>query len=111
MSTRPPRSVLDDLGAELTGIVAPTSLCMVATLAVTNILNPNGESDTNAVWLAQAVYSEQVSPHWEGCRGTASGPHRTPALPRWRKVHGWGGIFSSLQGQGMNLGKAEGEGA
>lgn len=57
---RVPRSVLDDLGAEFTKIVAPTSLCMAATLAVVRILNPLGKSDRRAVWLAQ-VYPEEVS--------------------------------------------------
>ncbi|KAL4445803.1 hypothetical protein ABPG77_009002 [Micractinium sp. CCAP 211/92] len=54
------RSVLDDLGEEVTGIVAPVSLCMALTVALVRILNPDGASDSNAVFLASAYYTEQA---------------------------------------------------
>ncbi|EFN56673.1 hypothetical protein CHLNCDRAFT_144542 [Chlorella variabilis] len=53
------RSVLDDLGEEVTGIVAPVSICMAITLALVRILNPEGDSDSNSVFLASAYYVEQ----------------------------------------------------
>ncbi|PSC76470.1 presenilin isoform B [Micractinium conductrix] len=53
------RSVLDDLGEEVTGIVAPVSLCMALTVVLVRILNPDGDSDSSAVFLASAYYNEQ----------------------------------------------------
>ncbi|KAL4425797.1 hypothetical protein ABPG75_009813 [Micractinium tetrahymenae] len=53
------KSVLEDLGEEVTGIVAPVSLCMALTVALVRILNPDGASDSNAVFLASAYYTEQ----------------------------------------------------
>eukprot|EP00891_Asterochloris_glomerata_P002404 jgi/Astpho2/2404/e_gw1.00044.70.1_t len=38
------RSVLEDLGEELTGIVSPVSLCMALTVALVRVLNPDGLS-------------------------------------------------------------------
>lgn len=55
------RSVLDDLGEEVTGIVAPVSLCMALTVALVRILNPSGSSNSNAVFIASAFYTEQAS--------------------------------------------------
>ncbi|PRW59201.1 presenilin [Chlorella sorokiniana] len=52
------RSVLDDLGEEVTGIVSPVSICMALTVALVRILNPEGESNSGAVFLASAYYSE-----------------------------------------------------
>lgn len=54
------RSVLDDLGEEVTGIVAPVSLCMALTVALVRTLNPDGASDSGAVFLASAYYTEQA---------------------------------------------------
>eukprot|EP00887_Chlorella_sp_A99_P001007 scaffold5.g1007.t1 len=54
----PSKSVLDDLGEEVTGIVAPVSICMALTVALVHILNPDGSSDTNAVFLASSYYTE-----------------------------------------------------
>ena len=48
------RSVLADLGEELTGIVAPVSLCMALTVGLVRTLNPEGVGDPNAVFLASA---------------------------------------------------------
>jgi hypothetical protein len=54
------RSVLDDLGQEVTGIVAPVSICMAITVALVRLLNPEGQSDSNTVYIAQIYYSEDV---------------------------------------------------
>jgi presenilin 1 len=54
------RSVLVDLGEEVTGIILPVSLCMALTVALVRILNPDGLSDSGAVFLASAYYTEQV---------------------------------------------------
>ena len=54
-------SVLTCLGEEVTGIVAPVSLCMALTVALVRILNPDGASDSNAVFLASAYYAEEAS--------------------------------------------------
>ena len=55
------RSLLDDLGEEVTGIVAPVSICMALTVALVRLLNPEGRSDSKAVYLASAFYAEEVS--------------------------------------------------
>lgn len=52
-------SILDDLGEEVTGIVAPVSLCMALTVALVRILNPSGESDADTVIFAAAYYREE----------------------------------------------------
>ena len=54
------RSVLDDLGEEITGIISPVTVCMVVTIALVRLLNPNGASDSTAVYIAQLYYNEQV---------------------------------------------------
>lgn len=54
------RSVLDDLGEEVTGIVAPVSICMAITVALVRLLNPEGKSDSSAVYLATSFYVEEV---------------------------------------------------
>ena len=55
------RSVLTDLGEELTGIVAPVTLCMALTVGLVRTLNPEGVGDPNAVFLASAYYQEEVT--------------------------------------------------
>ena len=55
------RSILDDLGQEVTGIAAPVSICMALTVILVRVLNPEGESDSGAVYLASVYYSESVS--------------------------------------------------
>ena len=54
------KSVLDDLGQEITGIVSPVSLCMALTVALVRILNPSGSNAGNAAYFASAYYKEQV---------------------------------------------------
>ncbi|KAK9828549.1 hypothetical protein WJX72_000710 [[Myrmecia] bisecta] len=54
------RSILDDLGEEVTGIVAPVSICMALTVALVRVLNPSGNSNTNTVYLATAFYQEKA---------------------------------------------------
>lgn len=55
-------SVLDDLGAEVTGIAFPVSICMVLTIALVRILNKQDDEDRSQVIIAEAAYSEQVCP-------------------------------------------------
>ena len=54
-------SILDDFGEEVTGIVYPVSVCMVITVALVRVLNPEGASDSGAVYLASAYYTERES--------------------------------------------------
>ena len=53
-------SILDDLGQEVTGIVAPVSICMFLTVLLVRLLNPDGISNPSAVAIAQTFYKEQV---------------------------------------------------
>ena len=39
----PERSVLDDLGEEITGVAWPVSICMAVTVFLVRVLNPTGE--------------------------------------------------------------------
>ena len=55
-------SILDDLGQEVTGIVAPVSICMFLTVLLVRLLNPDGISNPSAVAIAQTFYKEQVRP-------------------------------------------------
>ena len=55
-------SILDDLGQEVTGIVAPVSLCMLLTVLLVRLLNPEGTASSNAIAIAQTFYKEKVSP-------------------------------------------------
>jgi len=52
------RSILDDLGEEVTGIVAPVSICMALTVALVRLLNPDGSSGSSAVYIASVYYNE-----------------------------------------------------
>lgn len=52
-------SILDDLGEEVTGIVAPVSLCMALTVVLVRVLNPSGKSDADTVIFAAAYYREE----------------------------------------------------
>jgi presenilin 1 len=54
------RSVLDDLGEEITGIMAPVSLCMAVTVLLVRLLNPDGQSSSSTVYIASLAYAEQV---------------------------------------------------
>ncbi|PNH07270.1 hypothetical protein TSOC_006277 [Tetrabaena socialis] len=53
-------SLLDDLGEEVTGIVAPVSLCMAVTVLLVRLLNPEGISSANTVLIASIAYQEQA---------------------------------------------------
>lgn len=52
-------SVLDDLGQEITGIMAPVSICMAITVLLVKALNPEGTADTTTVAIATLAYQEQ----------------------------------------------------
>lgn len=56
-----PRSVLDDLGEEITGIVAPVSICMALVVVLVKALNPEGSADSSTVAIATIAYHEQAS--------------------------------------------------
>lgn len=54
------RSILEDLGEEVTGILTPVSICMALTVMLVKTLNPTGESDARSVFIASAFYTEKV---------------------------------------------------
>lgn len=56
---QPRKSILDDLGQEVTGIAAPVSLCMLLTVLLVRILNPKG-ADQQLIAIATAFYHEKV---------------------------------------------------
>lgn len=53
-------SVLITLGQEVTRVIFPVSLCMLVTVVLLRILNPQGNSNSNAVYLASIYYDEKV---------------------------------------------------
>ncbi len=53
-------SVLDELGQEITGIIAPVSICMALTVLLVKALNPDGSDTSVSVYFAQAFYAEKV---------------------------------------------------
>lgn len=54
------RSILEDLGEEVTAIITPVSICMALTVMLVKTLNPTGASDVHSVLIASAFYTEQV---------------------------------------------------
>ncbi|KAK9867147.1 hypothetical protein WJX84_008748 [Apatococcus fuscideae] len=52
-------SVLDELGQEITGIVAPVTICMALTVLLVKALNPDGSDTSVSVYFAQAFYAEK----------------------------------------------------
>lgn len=58
----------------LAGIVAPVSICMALTVLLVRVLNPSGDSETTAVFIASAFYSEKVGDHVAMCRELLKGP-------------------------------------
>lgn len=54
-------SVLDDLGAEVTGIAFPVSICMVLTIALVRILHKQDDAGGSVI-IAEAAYGEKVLP-------------------------------------------------
>jgi hypothetical protein len=69
------RSVLDDLGEEITGIAAPVAICMALVVLLVRVLNPEGLADTATVFIATIAYTEQVGICNRACIG-ASGHAR-----------------------------------
>eukprot|EP00197_Chlamydomonas_leiostraca_P006643 CAMPEP_0202871830 /NCGR_PEP_ID=MMETSP1391-20130828/19793_1 /ASSEMBLY_ACC=CAM_ASM_000867 /TAXON_ID=1034604 /ORGANISM="Chlamydomonas leiostraca, Strain SAG 11-49" /LENGTH=664 /DNA_ID=CAMNT_0049552733 /DNA_START=53 /DNA_END=2047 /DNA_ORIENTATION=+ len=54
-------SVLDDLGEEVTGIIAPVSLCMAVTVLLVRLLNPDGASSSgSSIVIASIAYDENA---------------------------------------------------
>ncbi|MEW5297730.1 MAG: hypothetical protein WDW36_000915 [Sanguina aurantia] len=53
-------SILTDLGAEITGIISPVSVCMAVTVLLVRLLNPDGSaSPSSTMVIASIAYSEQ----------------------------------------------------
>jgi len=50
--------LLDSLGNELTGVVAPVTICMALTVALVRLLNPEGDSVGTSVAIATIAYNE-----------------------------------------------------
>ena len=65
-------SVLDDLGKEVTGILAPVSLCMALTVALVKTINSSDDDNRNSVIIATAYYEEEA-------RRQLHCPHSTPS--------------------------------
>ena len=57
----PERSVLDDLGEEITGVAWPVSICMAVTVFLVRVLNPTGASSSSTVFIASAAYNENAN--------------------------------------------------
>ena len=55
------RSVLDDLGEEITGVAWPVSICMMVTVFLVRVLNPTGASSSSTVFIASAAYNENAN--------------------------------------------------
>eukprot|EP00873_Tetraselmis_striata_P023226 jgi/Tetstr1/443490/TSEL_031497.t1 len=55
------KGLTDTLGEQVTGIVAPVSICMALTVALVRVLNPTGDSGSSAVAIATVYYDEQAS--------------------------------------------------
>ena len=54
------QSVLDGIGEEVTRVALPVSICMLLTAFFVKILNPNDNSNSNAVYIASIYYQEKV---------------------------------------------------
>lgn len=54
------KGLTDTLGEQVTGIVAPVSICMALTVALVRVLNPTGASGSSAVAIATVYYSEDA---------------------------------------------------
>uniref|UniRef100_A0A1D2A137 Presenilin n=2 Tax=Auxenochlorella protothecoides TaxID=3075 RepID=A0A1D2A137_AUXPR len=64
-------SVLDDLGSELTAVVAPVSICIAITVWLVAVLNPDGQSNSRAMSIATAAYAEDdTDSDWTKFRGS-----------------------------------------
>lgn len=63
------KSVLEDLGEEVTGIMAPVSICMAITVLLVRVLNPEGQSSSATVYIASLAYDEQASRAALVCQG------------------------------------------
>lgn len=57
----PNESVLDGIGEEVTRVALPVSICMLITVFLVTTLNPAGDSNSNAVYIASIYYQENVS--------------------------------------------------
>jgi hypothetical protein len=55
-------SVLDDLGAEVTGIAFPVSICMALTIILVRLLHRDDDEGTRTVVIAEVVREEVLPP-------------------------------------------------
>ncbi len=56
-----PRASSSPAGEEVTGIMAPVSICMAITVALVRVLNPDGSSSSsNSVVIASLAYDEKA---------------------------------------------------
>lgn len=55
------RSILDDLGEEVTGVIWPVAICMAVTVLLVKLLNPQGQSSGSTMILASAGYDESAN--------------------------------------------------
>ena len=63
------------MGQEITGIMAPVSICMAITVLLVKALNPEGTADTTTVAIATLAYQEQVCCNsWTRCRCLLKSP-------------------------------------
>jgi presenilin 1 len=60
MDAAAPPSVIDVLGAEVTGVISPVSICMAIVVVLVRLLNPSGVSNSGAVFIASSVYQEKA---------------------------------------------------
>ncbi|TKY55026.1 Presenilin protein [Spatholobus suberectus] len=58
---RPCSSILDSLGEEIVGIIAPVSICMFLVVILVSILNANSPFDASMASIATMAYNETTS--------------------------------------------------
>lgn len=88
------RSLLDDLGEEVTGIAAPVSICMALTVVLVRLLNADGGSDSTSVRLATIYYDEEVGA-MRRSRAAARGGRAAPGA-EFRRRSKCGGSYTAL---------------
>jgi hypothetical protein len=88
------RSLLDDLGEEVTGIAAPVSICMALTVALVRLLNADGGSNSTSVRLATIYYDEQVGEMRRSLAAARGG--RATLGAKFRRRSKCGGLYIAL---------------
>jgi hypothetical protein len=80
------RSVLDDLGEEITGIVAPVSICMALVVVLVKALNPDGMADSSSVAIATIAYHEKVLLTSAACTSNSDTTTAAARMNAWHDV-------------------------